>query len=187
MEKPETAEEKKERMPFVQQIRDKIQEAGGQFTITPEEEFDQIAVLEQVRDYLMGTLQLEQLTFADVAAVTDGTYGGDANAVAGGGTTPADIAKFCSPGAPLIVYDFLVEKWRIKAKEIDKKKKELYFYHYIAATDLENQPILKSKKFFTKPPKRKTILFFLWKFFAFLRTTNFPKKKIGNFSLFYFW
>lgn len=78
-------------MPFVQMVRERIAERNGSFTLTPEEEFDQRAVLSEVSDYLLAALHLEHIQFADAASA------------------PAEAAGSCSPGSPLIMYDFVTE------------------------------------------------------------------------------
>lgn len=75
----------------MQLIRDRITENNGGFSMTPNEQFDQEAVLSKVQEYLLVTLQLEELKIVDTNNLE---------------LTPPDIAKSCSPGAPMIVYDF---------------------------------------------------------------------------------
>ncbi|KAL3068010.1 hypothetical protein niasHT_038000 [Heterodera trifolii] len=89
LSKPESAEEKKERMSFVQMFRDRIAQRGI-FAVTSEEEFDQKAALSQISDFLLSTLQLEEVKFVDSA------------------NAPSDVIRnSCCPGVPLIMYDFV--------------------------------------------------------------------------------
>jgi len=78
----------KDAMPFVQIIKDRVDNAGGGFE--EESEIDQQGVLESINDYLLSTLQLEKLNYVDTSA--EGV--------------PEDIKKSTSPGSPLIMYHF---------------------------------------------------------------------------------
>uniref|UniRef100_A0A1I8B4V0 leucine--tRNA ligase n=1 Tax=Meloidogyne hapla TaxID=6305 RepID=A0A1I8B4V0_MELHA len=85
--------EKKEVMPFVQFIRERVAQ-NGSAALSVEEDFDQKDVLEQVRDYLMCTLQLEKLEIVNIANTTE-----NAKEI-------VEVIKSCSPGTPLIIYNF---------------------------------------------------------------------------------
>lgn len=85
--------EKKEVMPFVQFIRDRVSQNGG-IALSVEEDFDQKEVLEQVRDYLLCTLQLENLEIVNIANTIETTK------------EVSETIKSCSPGTPLIIYNF---------------------------------------------------------------------------------
>jgi hypothetical protein len=76
----------KDAMPFVQIIKDRVDNAGGGFE--EESEFDQQAVLAGINGYLLSTLQLEKLYYVDTSA--EGV--------------PEEIKKSISPGSPIIVY-----------------------------------------------------------------------------------
>jgi hypothetical protein len=77
-------------MKFVELIRERINQ-NGECALSTEETFDQEKVLYQVQDYILSTLQLEMLRIVDTSDSEK---------------TPADIAKSCSPGEPMIIYDF---------------------------------------------------------------------------------
>jgi hypothetical protein len=83
-------EQAKDAMPFVALVREKVAAASGAFVVGETADFDQRAVLESVRDYLLTTLQLKSITIHD----TDHE------------STPAEVLKACSPGIPIIMCDF---------------------------------------------------------------------------------
>nr|CAD2194038.1 unnamed protein product [Meloidogyne enterolobii] len=85
--------EKKEVMPFVQFVRERVAQ-NGSAALSVNEDFDQKYVLEQIRDYLLCTLQLEKLDIVDIANATE-----NAKEV-------VEVIKSCSPGSPLIIYNF---------------------------------------------------------------------------------
>ena len=69
-------------MPFVQLIRDKVEESGLS-ALSSKEAFNQYDVLEKIHDYILCTLQLEKLSFMDTSDEQ----------------TPPDVSKSCSPGS----------------------------------------------------------------------------------------
>lgn len=76
-------------MPFVQTVREKA-EKDGFFEVNKTSSFNQLNVLESVKEYLVNTLQLNTLTFFSTSNKS----------------TPPEILKTCSPGAPIIMYSF---------------------------------------------------------------------------------
>jgi len=80
----------KEAMPFVQTVRQKYEDGKkSEFRVEETWEFNQRKVFESMRDYLLTTLQLEKISFVDICSQD----------------APEEIAKTCSPGAPLIMFD----------------------------------------------------------------------------------